>query len=113
MKTLSLLTPILVSLLAAGSYAADEAAPKEGCKMMKKEPAPEPACCCEKMMAKMEKPAKTADLNALVDKMKTAKGDQVLDAFAAVLNEILAERKATQDKAPEAVTPAAPPAHQH
>jgi hypothetical protein len=63
------------------------------------------------MAAKSEAPAKTADLNALVDKMKTAKGDQVLDAFAAVLNEILAERKAAQDKAPEATAP--PAGHQH
>ncbi|MEI9892682.1 MAG: hypothetical protein WDN28_01880 [Chthoniobacter sp.] len=61
----------------------------------------------------MEAPAKAPDLDALVDKMKTAKGDQVLEAFAAVLNEILAERKAAPDKAPEAAMPAAPPAHQH
>lgn len=80
--------------------------------MAKKEPAPEPACCCQKMMAaKSEAPAKTADLNALVDKMKTAKGDEVLNAFAAVLNEVLAERKAAPDKAPEAAAP--PAGHQH
>lgn len=111
-----LLGTVLAFAFAAGSFAADEPAAKEGCKMMAKKeaapaPAPEPACCCQKMMAaKSEAPAKTADLNALVDKLKTAKGDQVLDAFAAVLNEILTERKAAQDKAPDA---AAPPAEHH
>jgi len=99
--------------MGAASFAADEPAAKEGCKMMKKEPVPEPACCCKKMMEKSEETAKAPTLESLVDKMKTAKGDQVLDAFAAVLNEILAERKAAPNKAPEAATPAAPPAHQH
>ncbi|MEP6669273.1 MAG: hypothetical protein ABJF10_08985 [Chthoniobacter sp.] len=113
MKTLSLLTALLALTFAAGSFAADETAAKEGCKMMKKEPAPEPACCCQKMMAKTETPAKAADLDSLIDKMKAAKGDQVLDTFAAVLNQIMAERKAVQEKAPEGATPAAPPAHQH
>jgi len=112
MKMSSLLTTAFIFTFAAASFAADEPAAKEGCKMMaKKEPAPEPACCCQKMMAaKSEASTKTADLNALVDKMKTAKGDEVLNAFAAVLNEVLAERKAAQDKAPEA---AAPPAEHH
>lgn len=109
MKTPSLLTAMLVATFAAGSLAADETAAKEGCKMMKKEAAPASTCCCQKMMAKNEAPAKPS-LESLVDKMKTAKGDQVLDAFAAVLNEVLAERKAAQDKTPEAP---APPAHQH
>ena len=112
MKTISLLTTALAFTLATASFAADETAAKEGCKMMKKEAAPEPACCCcEKMMAKAATPAKGPDLESLIDKMKTAKGDQVLEAFAAVLNQILVERKAAQDKAPDA--PAAPPAHQH
>jgi hypothetical protein len=109
-----LLGTTLIFTFGVSSFAADEPATKEGCKMMAKKdpaPAPEPACCCQKMMAaKSEAPAKTADLNALVDKLKTAKGDQVLDAFAAVLNEILTERKAAQDKAPDA---AAPPAEHH
>jgi hypothetical protein len=115
MKITSLLTAMIVLASAGGSFAADEAAAKDGCKMMaKKEPAPEPACCCMKMMmAKSDEPAKTADLDSLIDKMKTAKGDQVLDAFAAVLNKILAERKAAQDKAPEATTPAPAPAEHH
>ena len=112
MKTPFLLTALLSAALAAGAMAADEGAAKEGCKMMKKEPAPEPACCCQKMMAKKEA-APAPDLDALVEKMKTARGDQVLDAFAAVLNKLLAERKAAQDGAPEAPAPAAPPAHQH
>ncbi|HSI11732.1 MAG TPA: hypothetical protein VK961_06790 [Chthoniobacter sp.] len=113
MKMPSLLTTALVLTFAAGAFAAEESAAKEGCKMMaKKEPAPEPACCCQKMMAaKSEAPAKAADLNALVDKMKTAKGDDVLNAFATVLNEILSERKAAQDKASEAATP--PAEHRH
>ena len=113
MKMSSLLTTAFIFTFAAGSFAADEPAAKEGCKMMaKKEPAPEPACCCQKMMAaKSEAPAKTADLNALVDKMKTAKGDEALNAFAAVLNEVLSERKAAQDKTPEA--PAPPAEHHH
>jgi hypothetical protein len=113
-----LLGGAMLVVAAAGSFAADEPAAKEGCKMMaKKEAAPapaaaEPACCCEKMMAaKSGAPAKTADLNSLVDKLKTAKGDQVLDAFAAVLNEILTERKAAHDTAPDAA--AAHAEHQH
>lgn len=112
MKKSFLPAAALAFALAAGAFAADEPAAKEGCKMMaKKEPAPEPACCCEKMKAaKADAPAKP-DLNALVEKMKTAKGDEVLNAFAAVLNEVLAERKAGQDKAPDA--PAPPAAHQH
>ncbi|MDR3406578.1 MAG: hypothetical protein P4L99_29100 [Chthoniobacter sp.] len=112
MKTTSLLTTILALTLGATSFAADEPAAKEGCKMMKKEPAPEPACSCKKMTEKSEETAKAPSLDALVEKMKTAKGDQVLDAFAAVLNEILAERKAAPDKAPEEAAPAAP-AHHH
>jgi len=110
MKKSFLPAAALAFTLAAGAFAADEpAAAKEGCKMMaKKEPAPEPACCCDKMKAEA---AAKPDLNALVDKMKTAKGDEVLNAFAAVLNEVLAERKAGQDKAPEAAAP--PAAHQH
>ena len=112
MKIPTLLTTALVLTFAAGALAAEESAAKEGCKMMaKKEPAPEPACCCQKMMAaKSEAPAKP-DLNALVEKMKTAKGEEVLNAFAAVLNVVLAERKAAPDKAPEAAAP--PAAHQH
>lgn len=113
MKTTSLFTA-LVLLASGGAFAADEMI-KDGCKMMaKKEPAPEPACCCQKMMmAKTEEPAKAPDLNALVDKMKTAKGDEVLDAFAAVLNKILAERKAAQDKTPDASPSAPAPAEHH
>ena len=42
--------------------------------------------------------------------MKTARGDEALSAFAAVLNEVLVERQAAPAKAPEAP---APPAHQH
>ena len=57
MKTPFLLTAILFATVASGALAADEPA-KEGCKMMKKEPAPEPACCCAKMMAKEAASAK-------------------------------------------------------
>lgn len=114
MKTISLLTALALLASVSGTFAADEMM-KDGCKMMpKKEPAPEPACCCQKMMAaKTEESAKAPDLNALVDKMKTAKGDEVLDAFAAVLNKVLAERKAAQDKAPDAAPSAPAPAEHH
>ena len=114
MKTTSLLIALVLLASGGGALAAEEMA-KDGCKMMaKKEPAPEPACCCQKMMtAKTEELAKTPDINALVDKMKTAKGDEALDAFAAVLNKILAERKAAQEKAPEASASAPVPAEHH
>lgn len=76
--------------------------------MMKKEAAPEPACCCcKKMMSKSEGETKPADMDALLEQLKTAKGDQVIDTLAAVLNKLKAERQSTPGKAPEA------PAHQH
>jgi len=113
MKTPLLLTGLLFTSLAAASFAED-AAPKEECKMMKKAPTPEPTCCCEKMMAKKEAAVAAPNLDALVEKMMKAKGDQVLDAFAAVLNKLLAERKEAQDKpAADASAPATAPEHHH
>ena len=114
MKTASLITAFTIALCAATVALGEEpvaAAPaKEGCKMMKKEPAPEPACSCSK--AKSEE--KAPDLSALVEKLKTAKGDDTLSAFAAVLNEIVAERKGASDKPAEAPAAAAPAeAHHH
>ena len=100
--------PAALSLLAAfslPSLAAD--APGGCCAMMKKEPAPQPACCCMKMAAKPEAAAAAPDMDALVDQIKTAKGDQLLDTLAAVLNKLIEERKATQGK------PAEAPAHVH
>ena len=93
----------LLTAFSLSSLAAD--APGGCCAMMKKEPAPPPACCCMKMAAKPE--AAAPDMDALVDQIKTAKGDQLLDTLAAVLNKLIEERKATQGK------PAEAPAHVH
>ena len=107
MKTPFLLTAVIATTLAATAAAADDPAASGCCKMMKKEPAPEPACCCMKMMAKPPITPEPAKLEALVEQLKNAKDGQVLNAFAALLNQVLAERKAAPGKAPEA------PAHQH
>jgi hypothetical protein len=117
MKTTFLPTAMLLLAFSSGVFAADEMMTKDGCKMMpRKEPAPEPTCCCQKAMtmAKPEAATKAGDnLDALVDKMKAAKGDEVLDAFAAVLNKILAERKAAQDKTSEGAPSSSAPAEHH
>jgi len=115
MKTTFLPTAMLLLAFSSGVFAADEMMGKDCCKMMsRKEPAPEPTCCCQKAMTMARPETQGADnLDALVEKMKSAKGDEVLDAFAAVLNKILADRKAAQDKPSEAVPSSSVPAEHH
>jgi hypothetical protein len=104
MKTLLSLALMMIAACPTAVFAADPPA-GGGCMMMKKEPAPAGCCCCAKMQSKPET-AKATDMEALIEEMKTAKGDQLLDSLAAVLNKLIEERKAAQ------AAPAAP-GHQH
>jgi hypothetical protein len=84
-------------------------------------------CACmmdmhKKMEAKMK--AEDAELSALVDEMNTSTGDKKNAAMAAIINKLIQEKKAMQEKmagmhakAPDDKKPdmdaATPPAHQH
>jgi hypothetical protein len=61
------------------------------------------SCCCMNMKMQGNQAAdKAQDLNALVEQMKTAKSDQLLDAMAAVIKKLIEERQAGETKEPEA-----------
>ena len=69
-----------------------------------------PGCCCSRQMQKTEAAAAEPSLDQLLSNVKDAKGDQLLDALAAVLNKLIDERKA----APPGSAPVTPPqGHQH
>ncbi len=62
-------------------------------------------------MQKPDTAAAAPNLDQLLATAKEAKGDQLLDALAAVLNKLIEERKAGQPSPTPSA--AAPPAHQH
>jgi hypothetical protein len=98
MKTLQSLALIFIAACPTAAPAADAPPGGGGCMMMKKEPAPPGCCCCAKMQSKPDA-AKATDIETLIEQMKTAKGDQLLDSLAAVLNKLIEERKAGQPAA--------------
>jgi hypothetical protein len=108
MNTARILGAAIAVMVSASALVAEEASAGGGCAMMKKkEPAPaESCCCCKKDQAKTEAATKPQDLGGLVDQLKAAKDDQLLDSLAAVLNKVIEERKG----GPKAE---APHVHQH
>lgn len=100
--SIALTLAVAVSSMA---LAADESG--KCCAMPK--PQPPPSCCC---CAKMQKADTAAEpnLDQLLANAKEAKGDQLLDALAAVLNKLIEDRKTAQ---PGATPGAAPQGHQH
>jgi len=107
MKTSLSIAAALGVAVSSMALAADE--PGKCCAMPK--PQPPPSCCCCAKMQKTDVAAAAPSLDQLLSNAKEAKGDQLLDALAAVLNRLIEERKAVQPSpAPGA---AASPAHQH
>lgn len=109
MKTMLSMTVAFAVAAASTAFAADESGTAKCCAPPKPQPPPS-CCCCAKMQKKTDVAEAPPSLDQLLANAKDAKGDQLLDALAAVLNKLVEERKAAQSGSAPAP---APQEHKH
>jgi hypothetical protein len=96
MKLTSIVTVAIAGAFAAISVLAQEEGQEKTGGMMGEPGHPKMAEMHRKMMADMK--AKDAELDKLVGEMNTATGEKKLAAVAAVVNELVQEREAVQER---------------